>query len=141
MSGYFNSYKMKPHIKQVCLFSITIILSGCATTKNNSKGKLPFANNKVVAHRGAWKKNKLPQNAIASLKEAIRLQCTGTDYCFAVFKDHPQWIEEAANNYILLSGRTVSDAETMHWLLEKGFNFITTSKHGLLLHKVKDTLK
>lgn len=36
--------------------------------------------NNVVAHRGAWKKNNLPQNSIASLKEAIRLKCRGSEF-------------------------------------------------------------
>lgn len=44
---------------------------------NNS---LSFANNKVVAHRGAFKKNGFPENSIASLKEAIRLGCTGSEF-------------------------------------------------------------
>jgi beta-glucanase (GH16 family)/glycerophosphoryl diester phosphodiesterase len=36
--------------------------------------------NQVIAHRGAWKKNKLPENSIASLKEAIRLKCFGSEF-------------------------------------------------------------
>ena len=39
-----------------------------------------FASNPVVAHRGAFKKNGFPENSIASLKEAIRLQCTGAEF-------------------------------------------------------------
>lgn len=39
-----------------------------------------FADNPVVAHRGAWKKNNLPENSIAALKEAIRLNCTGSEF-------------------------------------------------------------
>lgn len=36
--------------------------------------------NRVIAHRGAWKAKKLPQNSIASLKEAIRLGCYGSEF-------------------------------------------------------------
>lgn len=36
--------------------------------------------NVVIAHRGAWKKNTLPENSIASLKEAIRLGCYGSEF-------------------------------------------------------------
>lgn len=36
--------------------------------------------NVVIAHRGAWKKNNLPENSIASLKEAIRLNCFGSEF-------------------------------------------------------------
>jgi len=45
--------------------------------KNNN---ITFANNKVVAHRGAWKDKDLPQNSIASLKHAIALNCTGSEF-------------------------------------------------------------
>ncbi|WP_316790217.1 glycerophosphodiester phosphodiesterase [Pedobacter frigoris] len=37
-------------------------------------------NNQVIAHRGAWKKNKLPENSIASLNEAIRIGCYGSEF-------------------------------------------------------------
>jgi glycerophosphoryl diester phosphodiesterase len=38
------------------------------------------AKSTIVAHRGAWKKKNLPQNSIASLKEAIRLNCKGSEF-------------------------------------------------------------
>ncbi|MBE2230448.1 MAG: glycerophosphodiester phosphodiesterase [Chitinophagaceae bacterium] len=42
--------------------------------------EISFAKNPVVAHRGAFKKNGFPENSIASLKEAIRLGCTGSEF-------------------------------------------------------------
>jgi glycerophosphoryl diester phosphodiesterase len=42
--------------------------------------KPTFATNAVVAHRGAWKANNLPENSIASLKHAIELNCTGSEF-------------------------------------------------------------
>ena len=36
--------------------------------------------NHIVAHRGAFKKNGFPENSIASLKEAIRLGCAGSEF-------------------------------------------------------------
>lgn len=39
-----------------------------------------FLQNKVIAHRGAWKVEKLPQNSIASLKRAIELGCEGSEF-------------------------------------------------------------
>jgi glycerophosphoryl diester phosphodiesterase len=36
--------------------------------------------NKVIAHRGAWKAQGHPQNSLASLREAIRLQCEGSEF-------------------------------------------------------------
>jgi glycerophosphoryl diester phosphodiesterase len=39
-----------------------------------------FMDNSVVAHRGAWKTRGLPQNSIESLREAMRLGCTGSEF-------------------------------------------------------------
>ncbi|MBE7178147.1 MAG: glycerophosphodiester phosphodiesterase [Mucilaginibacter polytrichastri] len=39
-----------------------------------------FAQNKVIAHRGAWKTKNLPENSIASLREAVRLGCYGSEF-------------------------------------------------------------
>lgn len=38
------------------------------------------AYNPVVAHRGAWKAKGLPENSVASLQEAIRLGCAGSEF-------------------------------------------------------------
>ena len=57
-----------------------LLSNGCMSTKKTKASALSFAPNIVVAHRGAWKKNKLPENSIASLNEAIRLGCTGSEF-------------------------------------------------------------
>ncbi len=36
--------------------------------------------NLVIAHRGAWKTQGFPENSIASLKEAIRIGCYGSEF-------------------------------------------------------------
>jgi glycerophosphoryl diester phosphodiesterase len=36
--------------------------------------------NKVVAHRGAWKTDSLPQNSIASFRRAVELGCAGSEF-------------------------------------------------------------
>ena len=41
---------------------------------------MEFAKNIVVAHRGAFKKNALPENSLAGLRNAISLQCTGSEF-------------------------------------------------------------
>jgi len=48
-----------------------------------------FAQNKncVIAHRGAWKTNNLPENSIASLKQAIALGCYGSEFDVHPTKD------------------------------------------------------
>jgi glycerophosphoryl diester phosphodiesterase len=44
--------------------------------------------NKVIAHRGAFKKNNFPENSIAALKEAIRLKCYGSEFDVHLTKDN-----------------------------------------------------
>lgn len=39
-----------------------------------------FLKNKVIAHRGAWKKTVAPENSIASLKHAIDLGCGASEF-------------------------------------------------------------
>lgn len=39
-----------------------------------------FQKNKVIAHRGAWKAQSHPQNSLASLREAVRLGCEGSEF-------------------------------------------------------------
>jgi glycerophosphoryl diester phosphodiesterase len=43
--------------------------------------------NQVIAHRGAWKKMGLPENSIASLKEAIKIGCHGSEFDVHLTKD------------------------------------------------------
>ena len=59
---------------------ITMCIAACSASKNTAKNKMTFADNIVVAHRGAWKKNNFPENSIASLKHAIELKCTGSEF-------------------------------------------------------------
>ena len=39
-----------------------------------------FNNNVVIAHRGAWKTNNLPENSIAALNQAVALKCFGAEF-------------------------------------------------------------
>lgn len=41
----------------------------------------------VIAHRGAWKADQLPQNSIASLRRAIELGCAGSEFDVQLTKD------------------------------------------------------
>jgi len=256
---------------------IIAYFSSCSISKKTAKTKMVFADNIVVAHRGAWKKNNLPENSIASLKHAIELKCTGSefdvrmtaddsliinhdpdynklsiektnyadlipfrlsngeklstlseyimagiennlstrlvceikpsetskergkliaakvvrlihelkaeqrveyisfdydilkkiieinpnaitqylegnkspeqlkadgirgaDYHFSVFKNHPDWIESAKKNNIILNAWTVNEVADMNWLLANGFDFITTNEPELLLERIKN---
>lgn len=48
---------------------------------------MQFAENKVIAHRGAWKTDALPQNSIASLQKAIALKAAGSEFDVRMTKD------------------------------------------------------
>lgn len=61
----------------------------------------------------------------------------GADYNISVFKKHPEWIEAAKKNNIILNAWTVNDEQDMRWLLSSGFEFITTNEPELLLSIVK----
>src|SRR5690606_10674454 len=62
---------------------------------------------------------------------------TGLDYHYSVYKQHPEWIEQARQLGLILNAWTVNDAETMDWLLAQNFNFITTDHPELLLERFK----
>jgi glycerophosphoryl diester phosphodiesterase len=64
------------------IIAIAVLLSTMMHTsaQTNKKTKGKFADNIVVAHRGAWKTKALPQNSIASLQEAVRLGCAGSEF-------------------------------------------------------------
>lgn len=63
------------------LFLVIPLFLMCSTSnKLGAQSNIEFARNKVIAHRGAWKANNLPQNSIASLKHAIELKCTGSEF-------------------------------------------------------------
>ena len=66
-------------MKYLIVLSVVSILFACSSTKQAKKNN-SFASNPVVAHRGAFLKNKFPENSIASLREAIRLGCTGSEF-------------------------------------------------------------
>lgn len=65
-------------MKSACLFFLIIALSACNSSKKLASTTI--AGNPVIAHRGAWKKNHLPENSIASLKAAIALGCAGSEF-------------------------------------------------------------
>ncbi len=64
------------------LLATTLLLS-CLPPDRRATRTTPamtFADNPVVAHRGAWKARGLPENSIAALRHAIALGCTGAEF-------------------------------------------------------------
>lgn len=64
-------------MRYLYVFCFSLALLTCKSVEKNS---IKFADNPVVAHRGAWKSNNLPENSIAALKQAIALNCTGSEF-------------------------------------------------------------
>ncbi|HET7118542.1 MAG TPA: glycerophosphodiester phosphodiesterase family protein, partial [Hanamia sp.] len=65
-------------MKIISIISMLCIIA-CNTSKHINNSTMSFAKNQVIAHRGAWKNNNLPQNSIAALKAAIALGCAGSE--------------------------------------------------------------
>lgn len=62
-------------MKQAFIFTLMVFIFTTSFAQKFSWNK-----NQVIAHRGAWKKNNFPQNSIASLNEAVRLGCYGSEF-------------------------------------------------------------
>lgn len=60
--------------RNLAVFLVISLISSCISTKEM------FHQNKVIAHRGAWKAQGHPQNSLASLNEAIRLGVEGSEF-------------------------------------------------------------
>jgi glycerophosphoryl diester phosphodiesterase len=104
---------------------ISLLISCTAARKNNMSKK--FAANPVVAHRGAFKTNGFPENSIASLKEAIRLKCTGSEFDVRMTADdsliinhdpHFNKLEIEKTSYAELSQYKLSNGEKLPTLRE-----------------------
>ena len=63
-------------MRYIFLLITMILIGSCSATKKT----VNFSQNKVIAHRGAWKAKNLPENSIAALKEAIRNQYAGSEF-------------------------------------------------------------
>ncbi|MBI9042089.1 family 16 glycosylhydrolase [Lutibacter sp.] len=114
-------------ISTVLLIISFAFLLGCNSTKTSLKSNINFANNKVVAHRGAWKMHNLPQNSIASLKKAIQLNCSGSEFDVRMTADNvlivthdPQYnnLEIEKTNYSELAAFKLFNGEKLPTLKE-----------------------
>ncbi|MGB3006437.1 MAG: family 16 glycosylhydrolase, partial [Chitinophagaceae bacterium] len=64
---------------------------------------------------------------------------TGADYHYSVFQSHPEWIEMAKRNNIILNAWTVNQVAEMDWLIANEFDFITTNEPELLTERIKQS--
>jgi beta-glucanase (GH16 family) len=106
---------------------IVCLVIGFNACKTASVGnKIIFANNPVIAHRGAWKANNFPENSVASLKQAIALKCTGSEFD----------VRMTADNVLIIT----HDPE-YHGLVIEETTYAELSKHKLPNGEMLPTLK
>jgi glycerophosphoryl diester phosphodiesterase len=112
-----------------------VIFSSCTVKKNA-----------VVAHRGAWKKNNLPENSIASLKYAIDLKLAGSEFDVWRTADDSLVINHDAHynkllieetNYADLIKFKLSNGEKLPTLYEYISEGKKNNKHTLLVCEIK----
>ncbi len=116
-------------------FLIVLTATSCNVSKNA-----------IVAHRGAWKKNNLPENSIASLRHAIDLKLAGSEFDVWRTADDSLVINHDAHYNKLLIEETnyedlvkfkLSNGEklpTLHEYISEGKK---NNKHTLLVCEVK----
>lgn len=61
--------------RKLALIFLGSLIISCAGSH-----KLQFRDNIVIAHRGAWKKKSLPQNSLASFKQAVAIGAHGSEF-------------------------------------------------------------
>ncbi len=57
----------------------------------------------------------------------------GADFHHSVYRDHPDWVSIAQQNHILLNAWTVNEKSDMEWLMNAGFDYITTNEPEMAL--------
>jgi glycerophosphoryl diester phosphodiesterase len=124
---------------------LLLILAACASSKPGFQ-RLTFASNPVIAHRGAFKAKDLPENSIASLKEAIRLHCTGSEFDVRMTMDDsliinhdPQYrgMEIEKTTFRELSKVPLSNGETLPTLRQYLQEGMRNNVHTRLVLEIK----
>ncbi len=70
----------KTIFQTLSIFLFLLFIQPSTAQTGSSVNQDNFLKNGVVAHRGAWKNENLPQNSIASLQNAIRLGVAGSEF-------------------------------------------------------------
>lgn len=123
----------------------TIFIMSCSTLYR-SKAVPAFADNPVVAHRGAFKKNNYPENSVAALKEAIRLGCSGAEFDVRMSADDSLLInhdptynnkEIEVTNYHALAQLKLMNGENLPTLRQYLIEGSVNNKHTRLVLEIK----
>lgn len=140
-----QGYQRKFMLKCSLGFILLMILFSCSVVKPKATS-MSFADNPVIAHRGAFKKNGLPENSIASLKEAIRLGCTGSEFDVRMTGDdsliimhdpHYQKMNIETSTYSELAQMPLSNGEKLPTLREYLQAGLTNNRQTKLVVEIK----
>jgi len=119
------------------LILIAVFLS-CSVKKNG-----------VIAHRGAWKKNNLPENSIAALRHAIDLNVAGSEFDVQMTADDSLVINHDPHYNKLIIEETkyadlikfkLSNGEKLPTLHEYIVEGKKNNKHTILVCEIKPSI-
>lgn len=141
---------VKPFMNQLrislVLIMVIVNLTLSCSTSRQATADPAFADNPVVAHRGAFKKNNYPENSLASLKEAIRLNCTGAEFDVRMTADDSLIInhdpeynmqEIETSDFNVLSQHTLRNGESLPTLRQYIQEGTKNNKHTRLVLEIK----
>lgn len=111
-------------MKTTYLFTLLFALLAFSSCQK----KTMFHTNKVVAHRGAWKVSDNPQNSIASLNEAVRLGCEGSEFDVWMSKDGILVVNHDAD-FLGIQIETSTYQELLQKKLPNGENIPTVEEY------------
>ncbi|MGB8191907.1 MAG: glycerophosphodiester phosphodiesterase family protein [Chitinophagaceae bacterium] len=124
---------------------LLILHISCTVTKKSATG-IQFAANSVIAHRGAFKQNNFPENSIAALREAIRLNCTGSEFDVRMTADdsliinhdpHYQQLEIEKSTYQQLAKFPLSNGEMLPTLRQYLLEGVSNNQRTRLVVEIK----
>jgi len=139
-----NKNKMQKQILKIVsvIFLLNVVWPLNAQSSHSVSRAESFLNNGVIAHRGAWKKESLPQNSIASLKQAIQIGAAGSEFDVQLTADgilvvnhDPDYegMEIEKTDYSGLAKKTLKNGETLPTLESYLKTGISQQKTRLIL--------
>jgi glycerophosphoryl diester phosphodiesterase len=135
-------------MKKIITAVILVFFVSCTPNKKLMQ-PLHFAPNPVIAHRGAFKKNGYPENSIASLREAIRLKCNGSEFDVRMTADdslivnhdpHHQGLDIEKTNYKDLIAYKLSNREPLPTLRQYLLAGLENNKTTRLVLEIKPSV-
>lgn len=128
---------MKKFCRPTFVFLICFLFFSCNDSDDLIQDYEPFGENNIIAHRGAWKNLNLPENSIASLKQAIKLRCSGSEFDIRLTADDTLVVNHDADfNSLQIENSTYTNL--LNFSLSNGEKIPTLREY--LMVGFKDTL-